>query len=170
MADDAQLVGPELLTDHHETDEFDCGKPPLDDFIQRFALANQKGGGSRTYVISRENRVVGYYSLAPGSVEPENAPVRVMKGQPKHPVPVVLLARLALDQSLHGKGNGKHLLLDAFRRALAGADVIGGRALLIHSKDEDAKQFYLKYDAEQSPTDAMHLFLLMKDLKKAISV
>lgn len=168
MAGEAPLIGPELLDATHETDEFDCGKPPLDEFLKRYALANQKGGGSRTYVVSREKRVVGYFSLAPGSVEPEKAPARVMKGQPKHPVPVVLLARLALDQPEHGKGLGKHLLLDAFRRALAGADVIGGRALLIHAKDEEAKEFYLKYDAEPSPTDPMHLFILMKDLKKAL--
>lgn len=163
------VVGPELLTDRHLVDDFDCGQPALDDFLKRFALTNQKGGGSRTYVIARGWRVVGYYSLAPGCVEPENAPQRVMKGQPRHPVPVILLARLAIDRSEQGNGFGKHLLLDAFKRAVAGADVIGGRALLIHAKDESARKFYLKFDAEPSVTDPMHLFILMKDLRKALA-
>lgn len=168
MSDEAPLVGPELLDASHAVDGFDCGKPPLDDFLKRFALASQRGGGSRTYVVSRNNRVVGYYSLAPGSVEPSSVPERVLRGQPKHPVPVVLLARLALDQSEQGKGLGKHLLLDAFRRAIAGAEVIGGRALLIHAKDDEARRFYLRYDAEPSPTDPMHLYILMKDLRRAL--
>jgi GNAT superfamily N-acetyltransferase len=162
------LIGPVLLDSTHDTDSFDCGKAPLNDFLKRFALQNQRGGGARTYVIARGNVVMGYFSLSPGSVEPDWASDRAMKGQPKHPVPVVLLARLALDQSEQGKGLGKHLLLDAFRRAVAGSDVIGGRALLIHAKDEEAKAFYLKYDAEPSPIDPMHLFILMKDLKRAL--
>lgn len=168
MSDEAPLVGPELLDAGHVVDGFGCGKAPLDDFLKRFAFANQGGGGSRTYVVCRNRRVVGYYSLAPGSVEPGSAPERVKRGQPRHPVPVVLLARLALDQSEQGKGLGKHLLLDAFRRALAGAEVIGGRALLIHAKDDEARRFYLRYDAEPSPTDPMHLYILMKDLRKAL--
>ncbi len=167
MADD-KAIGPELLTNHHDVESFDCGKTPLDDFLKRFALTNQRGGGSRTYVIAREWKVIGYYSLAPGSVELEQALPRVMKGLPRHPVPVVLLARLALEQSEHGKGLGKHLLLNAFKRAVAGADVIEGSALLIHAKDEEAKQFYMKFDAEPSITDPMHLFILMKDLRKAL--
>lgn len=168
MIDDTRLSGPELLAAEHDTEPFDCGKPPLNEFLRRFALASQKGGGSRTYVIARGRRVVGFFSLAPGSVEPEQAPARVLKGQARHPVPVVLLARLALDLSEQGKGLGKHLLLDAFRRALAGSEVIGGRALLIHAKDEKARRFYLKYDAEPSPGNPMLLFILMKDLRKAL--
>jgi GNAT superfamily N-acetyltransferase len=112
--------------------------------------------------------VVGYYSLAPASVELGNAPARVTQGQPRNPVPVVLLARLALNRTEQGKGLGKHLLLDAFRRALAGAEVIGGRAFLIHAKDESARAFCMKFDAEPSPTHPMHLFLLMKDLRRAL--
>lgn len=169
MADSIPWVGPRLLDADHETNEFDCGKPPLNEFLHRYALANQRSGSSRTYVVCRERRVVGYFSLAPGSVEPAEAPARVLKGQARHPVPVVLLARLAIDRSEQGKGLGKHLFLDALRRSLAGADVIGGRAVLIHAKDEDARRFYMKYDAEPSPTDPMHLFLLMKDLRKALS-
>lgn len=112
---------------------------------------------------------MGYYNLAPGSVELSGAPDRVKKRQPQYPVPVVLLARLALDHAEQGKGLGKHLLLDAFRRALEGADVIGGRALLIHAKDTEAKSFYLKFDADPSPTDPLHLFILMKDLRKTLA-
>jgi GNAT superfamily N-acetyltransferase len=160
---------PELLTSGHDTGEFSCGTPALDVFLKRFALANQRGGSSRTYVIARETRVIGYYSLAPGSIDPQNAPDRVVKGQGRHPVPVILLARLAVDTREQGAGLGKHLLLDAFQRAIAGAEVIGGRALLIHAKDDRAAGFYRQFDAEPSPTDPLHFFFLIKDLRAALT-
>lgn len=159
---------PKLLTSEHIVGSFDCGKTGLNTFLWNHALHNQGGGSSRTYVIARNREVVGYYSLAPGSVEPESAPDRVRKGQPRHPVPVILLARLALDQTVQGQGLGKHLLLDAFRRALAGAEVIGGRALIVHAKDAEAKAFYERFDMEPSPTNPMDLFLLIKDLRKVL--
>jgi GNAT superfamily N-acetyltransferase len=165
----SEPVGPpELLTSGHIVANFDCGKPALNTFLWHHALQNQGGGSSRTYVIARNREVVGYYSLAPGSVDQESAPDRVRKGQSRHPIPVILLARLALDQSVHGQGLGKHLLLDAFRRAVAGAEVIGGRALIVHAKDADAKAFYERFDMEPSPTNPSDLFLLIKDLRKAL--
>lgn len=168
MAPEEPLTGPEPLNSEHDVSAFDCGVQPLNDFLRRFALSSQQGGASRTYVIARKNQVKGFYSLCPASVEPSQAPERVTKGQAKHPVPVVLLARLAIDISEQGRGIGRHLLLDAFRRALVGAEVIGGRALLIHAKDESARAFYLRFNAEPSPTDPLHLFILMKDLRKAL--
>ena len=170
MPVDPEIYGPELLRDDHRVDGFTCGKPALDEYLHRFALANQKGGGARTYVVCREMRVVGYHSLAPGSVGFASAPERIVRGQARHPVPVVLLARLAVDRAAQGNGLGKHLLLDAFQRAVAGAEVIGGRALLIHAKDDEAKRFYSSYGAVASPTDPLHLFLLMKDLRRALEV
>src|SRR5207245_2883168 len=135
---------PVLLTKDHDTSGFDCGKPPLNDFLIKYALQNQASGGARTYVLARESRVIGYYSLAPASVLPETAPARVMKGQGRYPVPVILMARFAIDAIEQGQGYGKCLLRDALRRALQGADAIGGRALLVHAKDEEARAFYLK--------------------------
>jgi len=167
MADTA-LLAPVLLTKTHEIARFDCGKPPLNDFLIKYALQNQASGGARTYVMAQGNRVIGYYSLAPASVMPEDAPARVMKGQARYPVPVILMARFAVDQSEQGRGLGKALLRDALRRALQGADAIGGRAFLVHAKNEDARAFYQKFGMEASPTNALHLFLLFKDIRQSL--
>lgn len=150
--------------------QFDCGKLPLNEFLKKLALQAQASGGARTYVMTRGQRVIAFYSLAPASVSPENAPARVTKGQERFPVPVILMARFAVDQSEHGKGFGKALLRDALRRALNGAHAIGGRAFLVHAKDEEARNFYLKFGMEQSPTNPLHLFLLFKDVRQSIGL
>jgi GNAT superfamily N-acetyltransferase len=162
------LNSPVLLTKAHEIAGFDCGKPPLNDFLTKYAMQNQASGGARTYVLTRGNRVIGYYSLAPASVAPEDTPARVMKGQGRYPVPVILMARFAVDQSEQGKGFGKALFRDALRRALAGSEAIGGRAFLVHAKDEEARAFYLKYGMEESPTNPLHLLLLFKDIRQSL--
>lgn len=163
-----KLSSPVLLTKSHEIAGFDCGKPPLNDFLAKHALQNQVSGGARTYVLTRGSRVIGYYSLAPASVTPEDAPARVMKGQGRYPVPVILMARFAVDQGEQGKGYGKALFRDALRRALAGSETIGGRAFLVHAKDEAARAFYLKFGMEESPTNPMHLLLLFKDIRQSL--
>jgi GNAT superfamily N-acetyltransferase len=159
---------PILLSSDHDLAGFDCGKAPLNDFLVKYALQNQASGGARTYVLTRGKRVIGYYSLAPASVAPTDAPARVMKGQGRYPVPVILMARFALDLSEQGKGYGKVLFRDAIRRALAGADAIGGRAFLVHAKDEEARAFYARFGMEASPTNPLHLFLLFKDIRKSL--
>jgi GNAT superfamily N-acetyltransferase len=165
---DESLNSPVLLTKHHEITGFNCGKTPLKDFLIKYALQNQASGGARTYVLTRGERVIGYYSLAPASVSPEDAPARVTKGQGRYPVPVILMARFAMDSSEQGKGLGKALFRDALRRALAGAEAIGGRAFLVHAKDEDAHAFYLKFGMEESPTNPLHLLLLFKDIRQSL--
>ncbi len=167
MSEDA-LSLPALLSSEHDLAGFDCGIAPLNDFLVKFALQNQAGGGARTYALARGKRVIGYYSLAPASVAPEDAPVRVMKGQGRYPVPVILMARFALDLSEQGKGYGKLLFRDALLRALAGAEAIGGRAFLVHAKDEEARAFYARFGMEASPTNPLHLFLLFKDIRKSL--
>lgn len=123
------------------------------------------------FVTCSGDKVVGYYALATGGVERAEAPDRVSKGLPAHPIPVVLLARLAIDSVAQGRGLGRTLLRDALIRVANAADEIGIRALLIHAKDERAREFYMKCaEFEQSPTDPLHLFLLMKDLRKALAV
>ena len=164
------LHPPSLLTKKHDTTGFDCGKAPLNDFLAKFALQNQASGGARTYVLARGDRVIGYYSLAPASVVPEDAPARVVKGQGRYPVPVILMARFALEKSEQGKGLGRALLRDALRRALQGAEAIGGRCFLVHAKDEDARTFYRKHGMEESPTNPLHLFLLFKDVRQSLEV
>jgi GNAT superfamily N-acetyltransferase len=112
---------------------------------------------------------VGFYSLAVGSVEPSSAAPRVTKGIPQHPVPVMMLARLAVDLQHQGTGLGKALLKDALLRTAQAADIAGIRALLVHAKDEPARQWYLHWEFEPSPSDPFHLFLLMKDIKTMVS-
>ncbi|GAU09733.1 GNAT family N-acetyltransferase [Desulfoplanes formicivorans] len=147
---------------------FDCGQTALNLFLQRHALVNQKANSAQTYVCCRENVVVGYYSLAVGSVVHEVAPPRVLKGLARHPVPVMILARLAVDTDHQRLGLGRALLKDALLRTVQAADIAGIRALLVHAKDESARKWYASWDFEPSPTDPYHLFLLLKDLKKIL--
>lgn len=144
---------------------FDCGQAALNQFLQRFALTNQRSNSAQTYVCCQAGAVVGYYSLAVGSVEPIAAAPRVVKGVPQHPVPVMILARLAVDLQHQRVGMGQALLKDALKRTAQAADIAGIRALLIHAKDESARQWYLNWEFEPSATDPFHLFLLMKDVK-----
>jgi len=148
---------------------FDCGQPALNQFLQRFALINQKSNSAQTYVSCHSGSVVGFYSLTVGSVEPAAAAPRVIKGIPQHPVPVMILARLAVDLRQQGAGLGKALLKDALLRTGQAADIAGVRALLVHAKDEPARQWYLNWEFEPSPSDPFHLFLLMKDLKAILA-
>lgn len=160
---------PHKLTVQDDVHGFDCGQPDLDGWLEKYALVNQKAGMATVFVTSSENRVVGYYALATGGVERANAPERVVRGVPAHPVPVILLTRLAVDATVQGKGLGRALLRDALVRVGNAAEEIGVRALLIHAKDEQAKKFYMRNaEFEPSPTDPLHLFLLMKDLRKAL--
>lgn len=146
-------------------DAFDCGHPALNQFLQRFALVNQKANSAQTYVCCYNGAVVGFYSLAVGSVNPESAPSRVTKGWAHHPVPVIILARLAVDQAHQRKGLGQALLKDALLRTAQAADIAGVRALLVHAKDEASRLWYESWEFEPSPTDSFHLFLMLKDLK-----
>ena len=141
-------------------DSFDCGQPALNQFLQRFALVNQKSNSAQTYVSCHSSSVVGFYSLAVGSVEPSNAAPRVTKGIPQHPVPVMILARLAVDLQHQGAGLGKALLKDALLRTAQAADIAGIRALLVHAKDDPARQWYLNWEFEPSPSDPFHLSLI----------
>ncbi len=116
----------------------------------------------------RANRVVGYYSLSAGSVRKEESPARIAKGLAKHPIGVILLARLAVDRNERGAGLGKALLVDALTRALTATDAIGARAILVHAIDEEAASFYKKFGFEPSPLDPKQLMLLMKDLRATL--
>lgn len=166
MASEVPLQRPSLLTNQNTIAGFDCGKQPLNDYLIKYALQNQASGGARTYVMTRGSRVIGYYSLAPASVLPDDAPVRVARGLARYPMPVILMARFAVEISEQGRGLGKALLRDAMRRALQGAETIGGRAFMVHAKDDEARAFYLKFMMEESPTNPLHLFLLFKDIRK----
>ena len=158
----------EKLAKHHDVSSFDCGKPALNDWLCRFALTNQQNDSARTYVLLRAVKVVGYYSLSAGAVRKEESPARIAKGLAKHPIGVILLARLAVDRAAHGTGVGKTLLMDALSRAMAAADAIGARAVLVHALDEEAEAFYKRFGFESSPLDPKQLMLLMKDLRTTL--
>jgi GNAT superfamily N-acetyltransferase len=162
---------PEPLTKSHTLDDFDCGSAPLNDWLTRHALASQAAGTARVFVTTGDGeRVVGYYALAAAQVEPVAATERLAKGQPKHrPIPVVLLARLAVHLDHQSRGVGTSLLKDAMLRAHQAAEQIGLRAMLVHAKDDQARQWYEQYGFEPSLTDPLHLILLMKDLRAFIA-
>jgi GNAT superfamily N-acetyltransferase len=150
-------------------DTFDCGQPALNQFLQR-SLVNQRANSAQTYVCCKDGQVMGFYSLVVGSVEPGEVPARVMKGLARHPVPVMILARLAVDRMHQGKDLGRALLKDALLRTLQAADIAGIRTVLVHAKDEAARQWYESCEFEASPTDPLHLYLMIKDLKVIASV
>ena len=149
-------------------DAFDCGQAALNQFLQRYALVNQRAGSAQTYVCCQSDVVVGFYSLAVGSVDPDTAPSRVMKGLARHPVPVMILARLAVDKEHQRKGLGQALLKDALLRTSQAADIAGIRCLLVHAKDAVAQGWYESWEFEPSPTDPYHLFLMLKDIKSVL--
>jgi GNAT superfamily N-acetyltransferase len=159
---------PVALEKGHDVSAFDCGVQRLNDYLQKYALTNHQNRSARTYVAVRDEQVVGYYTLAAGSVDREETPRRVAQGQGQYPVPVILLARLAVDISERGHGLGGGLLKDAILRAAQAADVIGVRALLTHAKDEAARAFYEHFGFEPSPVNELHLFVLMKDVQKTL--
>jgi len=128
-------------------------------------MVNQANQSAQTYVACRGEAVVGYYSLTVGSVERDAAPARVAKGLARHPIPVVLLARLAVDVREQGQGIGKGLLKDALQRVWGAAKEVGIRAILVHAKDAEARAWYEQFEFEPSPTDPLHLFLLVKDIE-----
>lgn len=148
--------------------DFFCGEPALDLFLQRHALANQQASAAQTYVCCHAGTVAGFYSLAVGSVTPAASTPRMTKGLSRHLVPVMILARLAVDRSHQRCGLGSALLSDAMLRTAQAADIAGIRALLVHAKNQTARDWYLGFDFEPSPSDPMHLFLLLKDIKLAI--
>lgn len=159
---------PRPIRDGDEIAEFDSGEPDLDAYLRSRALANHLEGASRTFVTCRGGAVVGFYSLAAASVERRSAQGRVRRNMPE-PVPAILLSRLAIDRREQGNGLGKHLLRDAIARSVRAADLIGVRALLVHAVNQQARSFYTRFDFEPSPTDPLHLLLLIKDARAALS-
>lgn len=159
---------PEPLGKQHRLDAFECGEPALDEWLRRHARAAQASDSARVFVVTLEDRetVVAYYALAAAQVEPEEATARALKGQPRtRPVPAILLARLAVDRQHQGAGLGRSILQDVLLRCVEAAEAIGARVLLIHAKHEAAKAWYMQLGFEESPTDPLHLLMLLKDIR-----
>ncbi|MGA2147160.1 MAG: GNAT family N-acetyltransferase [Bryobacteraceae bacterium] len=159
----------EKLRPDHPIEGFDCGREELNRYLLRYAWVNQQAGAAQAYIGLAGNTVVGYHALAVGQVSREQAPERLTKGLARHPVPIMLLARLAVDRRWQGQGVGKALLRDAIERTLQAAEIAGIRAFAVHAKDEAARSFYEQFDFIPSPSDPMHLFVLLKDVRRTVS-
>jgi GNAT superfamily N-acetyltransferase len=158
------LSAPELLSDRHQLDSFSCGVPSLDDWLKRRARANQVSGASRTFVACDGGRVAGYYALASGAIGTAGASGRFRRNMPE-PIPVAVLARLAVDQSRQNQGVGRALFQDSALRVLNAAESLGIRGMVVHAISEEACAFYLKLGFDISPLDPMTLMVTLADLR-----
>ena len=157
------LCAPGALTERHNVDGFDCGEATLNAWLTRRAMANQVSGGSRTFVVCREQIAVAYYALAAGGIASNEAPGRVRRNMPD-PIPVFVLGRLAVDRSEQGRGLGSVLLRDAVLRTHQAAQHGGIAGVLVHAISDEAKRFYLRWGFVESPSNPLTLVARMKDL------
>ena len=161
------VAAPQPLASQHLIADFACGEPGLDEWLRRRALANQASGATRTYVACEGERVVGYHALASGSVQTVQAPGRFRRNMPE-PIPVVVLARLAVDQGFHGRGLGRGLFCDAALRVLQAADVIGVQGMVVQAISAEARDFYVGLGMTPANLDPMLLLVTLADLKAAV--
>lgn len=168
MGEVSGLSPPEPIGDHHDISDFRSGEATLDDWLKRRARANQISGASRTYVVCEDKRVVGYYALASGVVAVEAAPGRFRRNMP-NPIPVAVLARLAVDHDWQGRGIGRALFRDAALRVAHAADAIGIRGIVVHAISEEAKMFYAALGFDPSPREPMTLMVTLSDIRAALS-
>jgi GNAT superfamily N-acetyltransferase len=162
------LLAPQPLVEHHRTEGFTSGITSLDDWLKRRALANQASGASRTFVVCDEHRVIGYYAVAAGAISIQDASGR-FRGNMPDPIPVAILARLAMDQAYQGQGIGRALFRDGARRVIHAADTIGIRGIVVHALSEEAKAFYQAIGFDPSPVDPMTLLVALTDLRAALA-
>lgn len=160
----------EKLHRRHTVEEFDCGQESLNRFLVRYALINSQANASQTYVGLADEKVIGFYTLVVGEIAYQDAAERLTKGLAQHPIPVMVLARLAVSTAWQGKGVGAGLMKDALARTLQAADIAGIRAVVVHAKDDNARAFYEHFGFTNSPTDPRHLYALVKDLRRAIDL
>ena len=162
------LRRPELLAPRHKLEEFDCGKPVLNDWLVRHARQAQGAGSTKTFVAADEDQVLGYFSLTVGQIDTFEVPERMRKGMGHYPLPVVLLARLAVSTSVQGRGLGWGLLQDAIARTVLISEQAGVRAMLTHQLDQEATAFYTRFGFVPSPLRAQQLLLLLKDARQLL--
>jgi len=167
MGEVSTLLPPEPLAEAHELTNFHCGEPSLDDWLKRRARTNQATGASRTFVLCEGERVIAYYALASGAIAIESSPGRFRRNMP-NPIPVAVLARLAVDQNWQGQGIGRALFRDAAGRVAQAADLIGIRGIVVHAVSQEAKRFYLGLGFDASPGEPMTLMVSLADVKAAL--
>jgi GNAT superfamily N-acetyltransferase len=162
------LTAPEPLAEHHDVSLFASGETSLDDWLKKRAPANQVSGASRTFVVCDGKRVVGYYALASGAVTVATVPGKFKRNMPD-PIPVVLLGRLAIDNSWQGKGIGRALFSDAAMRVSQAADTIGIRGIVVHALSERARKFYLALGFTECPHEPLILVATLQDIRAALA-
>ena len=167
MGEVSPLLRPEPLEETHDIAEFQCGEPSLDDWLKRRAHANQASGASRTYVVCQDKRAIAYFALASGAITVQSAPGRFRRNMPD-PIPVAVLARLAVDQALQGHGLGRALFRDAAGRVSHAADAIGIRGIVVHAISEEATNFYRSLGFDPSPHEPMTLMVTLSDVRAAL--
>ncbi len=161
----------EPLNKGHDRADFSCGRVSLDDYLKKYAsqYARRKLGTTYVAVLGGQPRVLGFYTLAPSHLAFAHAPAELLKGLPKHPVPSLLLARLAVTQAERGKGLGQFLLLDAFDRCLRVAREVAFRAIEVEAIDDQAVAFYAKYGFLAFPSDPRHLAIAVATVEEVVS-
>lgn len=159
------MVGPALLDTTHHLDAFQSGVDTLDYWLKHRARKNQASGASRIYVVCDASRVLAYYCLASGAITSEQSSSGCFSRNMPSPIPVVVLGRLAVDQSLHGKGIGRALIRDACLRVLQAADVLGICGVVVHALSLEAKSFYEKMGFDAAKNDPMMLMITLNDLR-----
>lgn len=158
----------EGLGAHHDVSTFESGNEVLDGWLRRHALAAQRMDSARTFVATRSGRVIGYFSLTMGSVLRAEAPAKLVRGMPAYPIGVVLLARLAVDQSQQGKGIGATLLAEALRKAVAAGEVAAARLIVVDAVDDDAATFYQRHGFVPVPENPRRFYRRMKDIRASL--
>lgn len=161
------LSAPEPLNGDHDVSQFSCGQESMDRWLQNTALKSQAAGGAKTYVACDNGRFIGYYALSAGSVCRQETTGRFRRNMPD-PILVVLLGRLAVDQTYQRQGIARNLMRDAFHRVLGAAEEIGIRGILVHALDDEARDFYIALGFEPSPINANTLFMALQDIQQAI--
>jgi GNAT superfamily N-acetyltransferase len=164
----AERVLLERLDAHHDVTSFNSGIQDLDTWLQRHALAAQRMDSARTFVATRRGRVIGYFSLTMGSVLRAEAPAKLIRGMPAYPVSMVLLARLAVDQSEQGNGVGAMLLAEALRKAVAAGEVAAARLIVVDAVDDSAAAFYQHYGFIRTPENPRRFYRRMKDVRASL--
>lgn len=163
------LRAPQSLDSSHALEPFDCGKPVLNEWLIQHARQAQSSDSARTFVVLDDQRLVGYFSLTVGQVDVLSAPERVSRGMGRYPIPVAILARMAVSHTDQGRGIGVGMLREAIVRTLTVADQVGVRALLTHPLDDEAARFYRRFGFESSPASDAQLLLLLKDARKLLA-
>jgi GNAT superfamily N-acetyltransferase len=168
MSGGGRIGPPEPLKAEHDVSAFGSGEPALDEWLRKRALANEQSGASRTYVITADGRVVGFYCLAAGSVAKQAATGHIRRNMPE-PIPVMIIGRLAIDHNFQRRGLGKALLRDAVLRTLQAAAIAGMRAILLHAMSESAKLFYIHAGFAESPLDSMVMMISIRGAERILS-